>query len=205
MLSKPGNVVHGNHYLNGSEEHFSTTERAILNPDEIETGSYGIVISAFAQVVEIATFSLVPSGDISPDQSDFIFTHAKPCIPCAGTRDSETFICKCESPTLIGQSCQITPHIVQVSQDPVIRSSTAPALESLYVRLIEQSELNNLAVHASGYSPIFLRMIIADDTSPNGIPFKCQTSVWDNNTARSGKGTFQSQYRMCSFGMDSQR
>jgi hypothetical protein len=153
--SKPRNGVHGNHYLNGSEEHFLTTGRAILGPDEIETGNYEIVMSAFSQIVEIVTFSLVLSGDISPDQSDFIFTHATLCIPCAGTRDSETFICRCESPRLIGQSCQITPHVVQVCQDPVIRSSTAPALESLYVRLTESSESNNFAVHASGYSPIF--------------------------------------------------
>jgi hypothetical protein len=42
------------------------------------------------------------------------------------------------------------------------------------------------------YSPVFLQMIIAGDTSRNGIPFKYQTPVWDHSTARSGKGTFQS-------------
>jgi hypothetical protein len=134
-LAKPGNVVHDNHYLNGSAEHFSATERAILNPDEIETGSHDIVTSAFAELVEIATFSLVLSRDISPGQSDFPFTHATSCIPCAGTCDSQMFMCKCESLTPIGQSCQIASQIGPVSQNPVIRSLTVPALESLYVTL----------------------------------------------------------------------
>jgi hypothetical protein len=106
-----------------------------LNPDEIETRSYEIVISTFLEVVEIATFSVVLNGDISPDHSDFIFAHATSCIPCARTCDSETFICKCESPTRIGQACQIAAQIIPVSQDPVIRSLTVPAFELLYVRL----------------------------------------------------------------------
>jgi hypothetical protein len=103
-----------------------------LNPDEIETGSYEIGTSAFLEVVEIATFSVVLNGDISPDYSDFIFTHATACIPCVRTCDSETFIGKCESPTRIGQSCQIAGQIVPVSQDPVIQSLTVPAFESLW-------------------------------------------------------------------------
>jgi hypothetical protein len=87
VLSEPENDFHGNHYLNDSEEHFSTREPAILNLDEIEPGRYEIVTVAFAEVVEIATFTLVRSRDISPDSSDFTFTHAASCTPCAGTCD----------------------------------------------------------------------------------------------------------------------
>jgi hypothetical protein len=175
VLSKPGNVVHGNHYLNGSEEHFLTRERAILNPDEIEMGSCEIVTSSFSEVVEIATFSLVLSRKISPDQSDCIFTRAPSCVPCARTCDSETPIGKCESLTLIGQSCQIASQIVSASQDPVIRLFTVPALESLSVTLMRPSKSKNFAVHVSGYSAIFLQMVIAGDKSPNQVPFKYQT------------------------------
>jgi hypothetical protein len=74
----------------------------------------------------------------------------------------------------------------------VIRSFIVPALELLYAMLTKASKSNNSAVHVSGYSPIFLQLIIAGDPSPNGVPVKYQTPVWDHNSARSGKRTFQS-------------
>jgi hypothetical protein len=187
VLSETGKVFRGNHYLNGSEEHFSTTERVILNPDEIEIGDYEIhVISSLSGVVADATFSLIVTGDISKNQSDIEFTNATSCLPSTdgGTCNSLTLIRECSS-TRIGQSCQIATNIIPVSQNPVNQSFTVQPLESLYVRFTKPSNSMIFAVHVSGDVPILLRLFFARDTTTNGIPFKYQTPVWNNNSMRS--------------------
>jgi hypothetical protein len=187
VISTTGKVFRGNHYLNGLEEHFSTTERVILNSDEVEVGDYEIhVISSFLDSVQNATFSVIVSGGISTEVSDLEFTNAAACIPCGeGTCDSETFICKCQSPTIFGQSCQIEAKVIPLSENPVTESVTVQPLESLYVRLTTPQDSNNFVVRVSGDSPIVLRIFVAVDSSPNGIPFKYETVIWDNNSVRS--------------------
>jgi subtilisin family serine protease len=186
VISRTGRIFRGNHYLNGSEEHFSTTERVILDAYEVEPGDYEIhVISSFSQVVQNSIFAVIMTGDISKDQSSLEFANASSCIPCDGTCDTKTFICNCQSPTSFGQSCQIKANEITVSENPVIQSFIVQPLESLYVRLRNPTGPNEFLVHVSGNTPIVLRIFVAIDSSPNGIPFTYHEVIWDNISARS--------------------
>jgi hypothetical protein len=159
----------------------------ILDANETETGNYEIhVISSFYPIITSVDFAVVASGVINQSSLELLFRPATACISCgSGTCNKATFICNCESSTLFGQSCQIAEHAIQATESPADQFVTVPPLESLYLNFNRPANPNSaLTVHISSDSPVVLRIFLAEDLSPNGIPFRYDTVIWDNNTVR---------------------
>jgi hypothetical protein len=187
IISPSGRIFRGNHYLDGSEEHFSTTERVILNSNEVEIGEYQIhIISTFASIIKSCRFSIIVSGVIANARDYLLFVKATECLPCgSGICDQRTFICNCNSVDRFGQSCQIAIQPIEAQANPTKQRFTVQPLESLYLKFTKPSTAeNDLLIGISGDDPIVLRILIAEDRWPNGIPFNYDRVIWDNHTVR---------------------
>jgi hypothetical protein len=185
VISPSGRLFRGNHYLSQSEEHFSTTERIIINQSEIEIeiGIYQIhVISNNFEGIETSNFAVIVGGQI--DQSVLQFAAATDCVPCgSGSCNRTTLACNCESSGHFGQSCQIVIHEIEAMDTAVEKQFTVQPLESLHLKFTKPSNAESpFNLHIVGDDPIVLRLFIAEDSWPNGIPFKYDRNVWSNES-----------------------
>jgi hypothetical protein len=97
VVCPSGRILRGNHDAGESEEHFSTTERVILDPNEVEIGTYEIhVISMLSDLIKDCQFSVVVSGLIQNPAMYLRFTPATKCLPCgSGICDQNSYRCQC--------------------------------------------------------------------------------------------------------------
>jgi hypothetical protein len=108
LVSPSNRTFRGNRRPDGTEERFSTIERVIVDPDELELGTYEIhVIDLKPDWGSPVNFSIVAVGGIDIDSTFLSFQPADSCLPTcgAGECNSETLICSCPVGAL-GQSCQ---------------------------------------------------------------------------------------------------
>jgi hypothetical protein len=117
--SPSGRLIRGNQHPNDVEEHFSTRQRVIVLPDEIEVGNWTIHVIAnlVPGIFDDAVFAAVVRGSLENDKLTFVQTTQ--CVSCGhGTCDGSTGICMCGSDSL-GQSCQIPIRTIAAESDPV--------------------------------------------------------------------------------------
>jgi hypothetical protein len=109
VLSPSKRLFRGNHRIDDTEENYSTIERVIIFPAEVELGEYEVhVFAANPDFVEGVEFSIVERGGITIDSTFVQFEPATACLPgCGiGTCNTATFLCDCPAGSALGQSCQ---------------------------------------------------------------------------------------------------
>jgi subtilisin family serine protease len=108
IVSPNGTVFRGNGRPDNTEERFTTLERVIIDPADLEVGLYKVHVIAAHRTSERETkFSIAAVGGITTDKGYFVFTPADDCAtPCVnGTCDSATFTCSCPADR-VGHACQ---------------------------------------------------------------------------------------------------
>jgi subtilisin family serine protease len=121
IVSPSGTVFRGNRRTDNTEEHFSTIERVIIDPSELEIGDYEVhVIASNPDIAPIANFSIAAVGGINIQSDYFRFEPARSCATgCGdGTCNEETWTCSCPTNKL-GRSCQTTVESHRASRSNV--------------------------------------------------------------------------------------
>jgi subtilisin family serine protease len=108
VVSPTNKIFRGNRRSDNTEERFSTVERVIIAPPELETGTYQVhVIASNPSVATTTNFSIAAVGAITIPGQAFIFEPTTTCATSCGggTCNSNTGVCSCSAGKL-GQSCQ---------------------------------------------------------------------------------------------------
>jgi subtilisin family serine protease len=121
IVSPTGRVFRGNRRPDDTEERFSTNERVIIDPAELELGTYEVhVIAAHLAPTPITNFSIAAVGAITTANQYFAFAPATDCATGCGNGicDSANLTCSCPVDR-VGQSCQTSIEVYQGSASPI--------------------------------------------------------------------------------------
>jgi hypothetical protein len=181
VVSPSRRVFRGNNHPQASEEHFSTTERVVI--DDPEIGDYIIhVLLTATQLVTGVDFSIVVTGPLDPSDYSLPFTATKTCLPCGRGTCGADGQCVCGDGGT-GLSCQIMVRVMapvnEMKTDVIIQP-----LEVAYI-LIKRATPTVLRWQVSTISSFPIRAYVVEAERAPTSPVDYAEAFW-NRTSVSG-------------------
>jgi hypothetical protein len=182
--SPSGKLIRGNQHPDNTEEHFSTRQRVILFPWDLETGVWTVHVIAnlLPSFVESVLFAAVARGAFN--DANLTFTETTECIDCeSGLCDNETGLCNCSAGRL-GQSCQFAIENISVDSP---RNISLNSSGNAYVALAKPAgSAGNLTLCVNITDTVSLNSYpvihagLSEGQPPSAFPHDYDHPIWGN-------------------------
>jgi hypothetical protein len=152
VVSLGGRTYRGNQYSGDREEHFSTSQRVIIKPNQLEVGEYEIHVIARLMMVEELRFAVAVSGQI--ESAAVVFQETDKCATGCGAGVCAAGLCECPGVEFVGESCQT--RVVKVESQEIV---TIPEYGNCYLA-IQRRE--NMTIFVDLVAGLFIHVFVAD-------------------------------------------